>query len=53
MVPDELSKKMRACSQKTDKVYLKLAHDLGPGGRARPDMVGAVGSRSEKWEAPI
>lgn len=33
MVTAELSKKMRACAQKTDKVYLKLAHDLGPGGQ--------------------
>jgi len=33
MVPGELSKKMRACARKTDEVYLKLAHDLGPGGR--------------------
>jgi hypothetical protein len=33
MVPEELSKKMRACARKTDEVYLKLAHDLGPGGR--------------------
>ena len=32
-VPAELAEKMRANAAKTDRVYLKLAHDLGPGGR--------------------
>jgi len=31
-VPAELGEKMRACASKTDDVFLKIGHDLSPGG---------------------
>ncbi len=33
MVPDELAEKMRRSARRTDRVFLRLAHELQPGGR--------------------
>ena len=38
-VPEELAKKMRQCGSKTDRVFLKIKHDLGPGGKGFVDSV--------------
>jgi len=44
-VPDDLAEEMRACARRTDDVYLKIAHDLTPGGKGF--MINAVTSTLE------
>lgn len=54
-VPSALAEKMRACAARTDKVFLKTSHDMGPNGKgfaiggSRKDLKGT--NFCETWSA--